>query len=136
MAGVGLLLSLLEWKTEIIIFHKLPAVTHLHFCLWFTLCSLLSLAFCMEKEEDERVKQIRAKAMMQGFMITCAAVLGFSVNVSLFPIFSPNDFIGLTFAKEDYTYMGMMLMIFPAFFHYLLSQLIQLWFILRPALAV
>jgi hypothetical protein len=115
MATLGMVMSLLEVATGAILFTKLSPGIHLHFCLWFTFINLLSLAMCKEKIEDERVRLIRSKAMMRGFLFTCAVILGFSLNVSLFPIIAPEAFEGVTFAKEDYSYMGMMLMVFPAF---------------------
>ncbi len=53
--------------------------------------------------------------MMTGFMFTCAIILGFAVNVSLFPYIAPEAFLGVTFGKADYSYMSMLLMVFPAF---------------------
>jgi hypothetical protein len=115
MVGLGLALSGLELATGAVLIPRLSPGMHLHFCLWFTFVNLLSLAVCKEKIEDERVRLIRSKAMMRGFLFTCAVILGFSVNVSLFPIIAPDAFVGVTFGKEDYSYMGMMLMVFPAF---------------------
>jgi hypothetical protein len=115
MSILGIVLSVLELITGAVLFTKLTPGIHLHFCLWFTIVNLLSLAMCKEKIEDERVRLIRSKAMMRGFLFTCAVILGFSVNVSLFPVIAPEAFEGVTFAKEDYSYMGMMLMVFPAF---------------------
>ncbi|MBL7691427.1 MAG: hypothetical protein JNM41_07525 [Flavipsychrobacter sp.] len=114
IAGTGFLLAIAELLTEAIIFPALSFGFHLQICLFIGIMGLIKLAMCKEKEEDERVKAIRSKAMMQGFIFTCIMVLSFSINVSLFPFIAPDAFIGITSSKEDYPYIGMLLMAFPA----------------------
>jgi len=115
MAGIGFMLVGVEFITRAVIIPKLSWGVHLHFCLLVMFTGLFSLAFCKEKVEDERVKLIRSKAMMQGFFFTCAVLLGFSLNVSLFPVIAPGIFDGTALNKDDLSYMGMLLMAFPAF---------------------
>jgi len=114
IAATGFLLAIAELLTEAIVFPALSFGFHLQICLFIGIMGLINLAMCKEKEEDERVKAIRSKAMMQGFIFTCIVVLSFSINVSLFPFIAPDAFIGITASKEDYPYIGMLLMAFPA----------------------
>lgn len=115
IAAAGFALAIAELLTNAIIFPALSAGFHLQLCLWLGFFGLMNLALCKEKEEDERVKQIRAKAMMQGFIFTCITILSFSINISLFPFIAPDAFIGITFGKEDYAYMGIFFMVVPSF---------------------
>ena len=115
VAAAGFALAIIELLTNAVVIPALSAGFHLHLCLWVGFIGLMNLALCKEKEEDERVKQIRSKAMMQGFIFTCIVILSFSVNISLFPFIAPEAFVGITFGKEDYAYMGMLFMAFPAF---------------------
>lgn len=114
VAATGFSLAIIEALTEAIIFPALSFGFHLQICLFLGIFGLINLAMCKEKEEDERVKSIRSKAMMQGFIFTCIVVLSFSINISLLPFIAPDAFIGITAGKEDYPYMAMLLMVFPA----------------------
>lgn len=115
MTLVGVGLSIAEYATSFVVFKKFSPAIHLNFFLWFMLFGLFMIAFSKEKHEDERVKLIRSKAMMQAFLISSAAMMGFGFNVSLFPVFSPKDFIGATYSMDDYAAMGRILMFFPCF---------------------
>lgn len=115
IAGVGLVLAVAETLTKAIVIPKLSVGFHILICLCIAFTALMTLALCKEKEEDERVKAIRAKAMMKGFVFTCSVTIAFSVNIALFPFIAPEAFEGLTFAREDYAYVGMLFMAFPAF---------------------
>jgi len=115
IAGIGFGLAIAEAITEATIIPKLSAGFHILICLCIAFTALMTLALCKEKEEDERVKAIRAKAMMKGFVFTCSVTIAFSINIALFPFIAPEAFEGLTFARADYAYMGMLFMAFPAF---------------------
>lgn len=114
IAATGFSLAIAELLTEAIIIPALSFGFHLQICLFIGIMGLINLAMCKEKEEDERVKAIRSKAMMQGFIFTCIILLTFSINISLFPFIAPEDFVGMMARKEDYSYAGILLMAFPA----------------------
>lgn len=115
IASVGLVLAITEAITEAIVIPRLSVGFHVLICLCIAFTALMTLALCKEKEEDERVKAIRAKAMMKGFVFTCCVTLGFSINIALFPFIAPEAFEGLSLTRADYAYVGMLFMAFPAF---------------------
>lgn len=115
VGSVALVLAILEAYAGVAFLPGMPVAFHLQICLWVFLMSLFNIAICAEKVEDERVKSIRSKAMMRGFVFTTVVVLGFSINISLFPVIAPEAFINTTLDKNDYSIGGILFMIFPAF---------------------
>lgn len=115
MAALGGILGIAEAITQRAIIPQLGVGFHVLICMFIMFTGLLSLALCKEKEEDERVKAIRAKAMMKGFVFTCAVTIAFPLNIALFPFIAPEAFEGITITRDDYAYAGMLLMAFPAF---------------------
>ena len=115
MAAIGATLAAGETATQSVIIPRLGVGFHILICLFIVFTGLLSLALCKEKVEDERVKAIRSKAMMKGFVFTCAVTIAFPINIALFPFIAPEAFEGIIITRDDYAYMGMLLMAFPAF---------------------
>ncbi|MBX2904785.1 MAG: hypothetical protein KF744_02020 [Taibaiella sp.] len=115
MAAAGVALAVAEATTQATVIPRLGLGFHVLICLFITFTGLLSLALCKEKVEDERVKAIRSKAMMKGFVFTCAVTIAFPINIALFPFIAPEAFEGITITRDDYAYVGMFLMAFPAF---------------------
>lgn len=113
-ATACIVLAVIQLVTGITITTTLPSAMHALILLVVGFLCLANVAMCQEKIEDERTKQIRAKVAMQVFFFLSILAVSFSVNIALFPFISPEDFIGISFTKEDYSIAGIFFMAFPA----------------------
>lgn len=79
IAAVGLVLWLVQYYTQFTVIAKFSSRQHNFMFWWITLFGLYLAAFSREKNDDERVKAIRAKSMLVGFNLVIAVLLSLSL---------------------------------------------------------
>jgi hypothetical protein len=112
IAGICLVALLIQKFSHFTIIEKLNSDQHYNVLVWLTLFGLFIMAYSHEKVEDERVKQIRAKALAIAFMIETASFMAFGFALSL-----TAQKAGLDKEVMDaaaYVEWGRLLMFFPA----------------------
>lgn len=78
IAGIGLLLWLVHHIVKFEIIKKFDYAQH-SFLFWLiVIVGLFTAAFSLEKNDDERVKAVRAKSMMVSFSLTMTTLLAAS----------------------------------------------------------
>ena len=112
MAGVGLTALLVQKFTHFTVTGKLNSGQHYNILLWVTLAGLFTMAYSHEKVEDERVKQIRARALAIAFMVETAAIMafGFALSIAAQKAGMDNEVMD----AAAYIEWGRLLMFFPA----------------------
>lgn len=83
IGGAGLIALVVQKFTHFTVTEKLSSDQHYNILLWITLAGLFTMAYSHEKVEDERVKQIRAKALAIAFMMETAAAMAFGFAMSI-----------------------------------------------------
>ncbi len=80
IAAVGSMLVIIQKLAPFNVFRSMNAEQHYYLSAWITVVGLFSIAFSMEKHEDERVKKIRAGAMQLviGLLIGLLLALSFT----------------------------------------------------------
>lgn len=112
IAGISLVILLIQKFTDAIVTNKFNADQVYNMILWCFILGLFCVAFSYEKIEDERVKQIRSKAMAAAFMIESGSLLAFGFTMS-----TAAQKEGALKEVMDATYyveLGRMLMFMPA----------------------
>jgi hypothetical protein len=114
IAGIGLILLIVQKLTHFIVFAKLNSDQHFNALLWFTMLGLFTIMFSKEKIEDERVQYLRTKSLMYAFCLMIAATMAFALTVTLMPTQDPEMAKGVTLSADDIIQAGRMMMFYPA----------------------
>lgn len=112
IAALGTIALLIQKYTHFTVLAGLNSDQHFNVLLWVTLFGLFLMMFSYEKHEDERVKQIRAKAVMIVFGIMTGAILAFALTISIIPFIDPGDLQPA--AADEGVWLGRLLMFYPA----------------------
>lgn len=83
VSAIGLLGMIGERLSPFVLYGKMSPEQHYSVFLWLTLGGLFVIAYCKEKEDDERAQQIRLKAFQLSFMVTMGAMLAMALTMSL-----------------------------------------------------
>ncbi len=84
-AAVFAVVTLVQKLTHFTLFKKLNADQHYYLCLCMVAMSLYTMAFSREKNDDERVKEVRARSLQITFMLFAGVLLALSFNGIIFP---------------------------------------------------
>lgn len=130
IAGIGFLALIIQKLTHFTVFQKFNSDQHFNVLLWITLIGLLQIMVSKEKIEDERVQQIRTKALMFALFLVVASALAFAMTVTLMPTNDPEMANGVSFTPAEVIEAGRALMFYPAIgiVFYLLMFHIGLYF--------
>lgn len=83
ITGIAIAAGLIHYYTGFSFSQKIDADKHSMLFWWITLFGLYLAAFSKEKNDDERVKAIRAKSMLVGFNLSMAVLLSISMTAWL-----------------------------------------------------
>ena len=112
VAGLGIIALLVQRLTQFTVIAQLNSGQHYNVLLWITLAGLFTMAYSHEKVEDERVKQIRAKALAIAFMMETGTIMAFGFAMSIAAQKAALDKEVLDVAA--YVEGGRLIMFFPA----------------------
>ena len=83
VAAIGIIALLVQKFTRFTVVSQWNSDQHYVVLLWITFGGLFTMMFSHEKVEDERVKQVRAKALAIAFMTETAALMAFGLTMAI-----------------------------------------------------
>lgn len=85
ISALGLTAMIVERISGFTFLHDLNSEQHYSIFLWCTLFGFMLIAYSREKYDDERARQIRAKAMQISFGVLISVMLALSLTSTLHP---------------------------------------------------
>jgi hypothetical protein len=110
-AAISFTLLVIQKYTDFIIISRFNSDQHFNILLWVVVFGLFIMMYSYEKQEDERVKAIRAKSIMLVFMVMFGATMAFGLTMS---IVAAEEMEPTTFSQQDMIEMSRILMYYPA----------------------
>ena len=122
VSAIGILAMIAEKIWTFSIFPKLNPDQHYLLFLWCSLFGFFTMAFSKEKQEDERTKMIRYRAMQTAFYILISIMMSFTLVATLLQktlVLDVTDFyILLTVALLMYLFLFHIGLYFDFFWEY------------------